>query len=138
MHHLAPIALSLAVLLAGCATAADIKPGVVRGLDDRGYVKTTEGFAVAVSGCTDADIWQAVRASAAETHVSDSTNFWRPRSLTVLDDDATAGVLRAKDDGWLNAVSYVGLYLHRVRPDLRLVEVTAFWHGRTIVLSKGS
>lgn len=135
MRPAVAIALLLLLLLGGCATAADIKPGVVQGIDDRGYVKTTEGFAVAVNGCTDPEIWRAARASVSEVRVSDSTNFWRPRSLTVLDDDDTAGVLRAKDDGWLNGVSYVGLYLHRVRPELRLVEVTAFWHGRTVVLS---
>lgn len=128
------VCLLVAVPLAGCATASDIKPGVIRGVDDRGYVKTTEGFALALSGCSDAEIWRAVRLSASQVRVSDSTSFWKPRSLGLLDVDELAGSLRAKDDGWLNGVSYVGIYLHRVRPDLRLVEVTAFWHGRSVVL----
>ena len=50
------------LLLAGCAAAADIKPGQVRGIDDRGYVKTTEGFALAVTGCN--EVWQPRRNSA--------------------------------------------------------------------------
>lgn len=125
---------ALTLLFTGCASAADIKPGLIRGIDDRGFVKTTEGFALALAGCSEPEIWSAMRAAASDVRVSDSTNFWRPRSLTILDEDERGGVLRAKDDGWLNAVSYVGIYLHRVRPDLRLVEVTSFWKGRTVVL----
>jgi len=49
-------ALISALLLAGCPSANDIKPGTIRGVDSAsGYVKTTEGFGIALRGCQDAD-----------------------------------------------------------------------------------
>lgn len=126
-------ALALAALIlsvAGCATGGDIKPGVVRGVDDRGYVKTTEGFGVVARGCLDADIWKAALGAVENT---------RPRRwgigerLIVLDANEATGRIRAVDD-YMQAFfggSYVGVFIHRLNAEDRLVEVSAFWRSRT-------
>lgn len=120
---------ALALLFTGCASAADIKPGAIRGLDGRGYVKTTEGFGIALRGCSDAQIWRAALAAVEEV---------RPRSsrigdrLTVTEADEVRGRITAVDS-YLQAFaggSYVGVFIHRLSPDDRLVEVTAFWRSR--------
>jgi hypothetical protein len=123
-----PALLLLTLLLAACATAADIKPGVVRGLDGR-YVKTSEGFGVALRGCSDVQIWRAALGAVEDV---------RPRSarigdrLTVTDADEARGRIAAVDS-YLQAFaggSYVGVFIHRLNAEDRLVEVSAFWRSR--------
>ncbi len=118
----------VAVSLEGCAGAGDIKPGRVRGPDGEGYVKTTEGFGIVTSGCPDSQLWTVARDTARTLRPSD----WQIGGpLEILSTDESAGVIRAEDfRPFLGTTSYVGIYIHRLSPEIRLVEVTAFWKTR--------
>ena len=130
MSRLAALGL-LAALLAGCATAADIKPGVIRGLDDRGYVKTTEGFGIVSQGCPDGELWRTVLETARTFRPSGHVFEYGP--LLILSADEAGGVIRGHDpmNFWRKG-SYVGIFIHRLTEELRLIEVSSFWdaHGR--------
>ena len=124
------VLIALAVLLTGCATASDIKPGVIRGLDDRGYVKTTEGFGIVARGCPDGDVWKAALGAVENTRPG---KWGIGERLIVLDADEASGRITAVDD-YMQAFfggSYVGVFIHRLNADSRLVEVSAFWRSRT-------
>jgi hypothetical protein len=64
------------LLLGGCANTGDLKPGVIRGLDGRGYVKKTEGFGLVARGCPDAEVRQAAL---------DAVTSVRPRDWRIGD-----------------------------------------------------
>jgi hypothetical protein len=114
------------MLLAGCASAGDIKPGVIRGVDSgRGYVKTSEGFGIATKGCADAELWQTVETATRQVSVSG-------RTLEILWTDQHRGQIAAADR-YLEAAgggSYVGVFIHNLGAERRLVEVSAFWRSR--------
>jgi hypothetical protein len=132
MTRLASVCL-LAALLAGCATAADIKPGVIRGLDDRGYVKTSEGFGIVTRGCPDAELWAAVHETATTLRPAGHAFSYGP--LRILTADESGGVLRAEDPAtfWRKG-SYVGIFIHRLTDDTRLIEASSFWDTKSVVL----
>jgi hypothetical protein len=121
------------LLLGGCATAADIKPGIIRGLDDRGYVKTSEGFGIVTRGCPDADLWAAVVETATTLRPSGHAFSYGP--LRILSADEGAGTLRAEDPAtfWRKG-SYVGIFIHRLSEDMRLIEASSFWDTKSVVL----
>jgi hypothetical protein len=123
----------LMLLLSGCATAADIKPGIVRGLDDDGYVKTTEGFGIVTSGCPDSQLWTVALETATMFRPTGHVFSYGP--LKILTADEAAGVIKAEDPGnfWRKG-SYVGIFIHRVREDRRLIEVTSFWDTKSVVV----
>lgn len=119
-------------LLSGCATAADIKPGIVRGVDD-GYVKTTEGFGIVTQGCPDGELWATVLETARTFRPSGHVFDYGP--LVILSADENEGVIHAHDpmNFWRKG-SYVGLFIHHLTPELRLIEASSFWDTRTVVL----
>lgn len=115
-------------LLNGCAGAADIKPGQVRGLERNGYVKTTEGLALAVRGCSDTEVWQGALAAVTTLR---SSSWQTGKQLAILRADQAAGRIEAIDERTIvGTTSYVGVFLHPPVGDLRLVEVSAFWKNR--------
>jgi len=117
-----------AVSLAGCASAGDIKPGAISGLAGQGYLKTTEGFGIVTSGCSDAELW-AVALTTARTLKPSSWQVGGP--LVILSADERAGVIRAEDPRtFVGTTSYVGIFLRRLDGELRLIEVSAFWKNR--------
>lgn len=121
------------LLLGGCATAADIKPGVIRGLNDEGYVKTSEGFGVVTRGCPDPELWAVILETAKTFRPSGHVFEYGP--LLIISADEPTGVIRAHDpmNFWRKG-SYVGVFIHRLTEDTRLVEVSSFWDTRTVVL----
>lgn len=117
-----------AVSLAGCASASDIKPGAISGLAGQGYLKTTEGFAIVTSGCSDAQLWTVALTTARMLKPS-SWQVGGP--LVILSADERAGVIRAEDPRtFVGTTSYVGIFLRRLDGELRLIEVSAFWKNR--------
>jgi hypothetical protein len=126
------ISIALALLITGCATAADIKSGVIRGLDD-GYVKTTEGFGIVTKGCPDSELWAVTLETAWTFRPSGHVFEYGP--LLILSADEGSGVIRAHDpmNFWRKG-SYVGIFIHQLSDDLRLIEVSSFWDTRTVVL----
>lgn len=117
-------------LAAGCASSTDIKPGRVSGTDKRGYVKTTEGFGhlVTLRACPDAKIWTEIL----ETVKTIRPNDWRiGKALVLLDADERAGRIRAEDPRtFVGTTSYIGVFVHHLSEDLRLIEVNAQWKNR--------
>jgi len=128
------VMLLAAVFLVGCASAGDIKPGTIRGLDDDGYVKTTEGFGVVTRGCPDSQLWMAALETAAT--LRPTGHFFSYGPLKILSADEAAGVIKAEDpmNFWRKG-SYVGIFIHRLREDTRLVEVTSFWDTKSVVIT---
>lgn len=122
------IRLLLPMLLASCTTANSLKPGVPRGTDERGYVKTTEGFAIRITNRPYDEVWSA----------ADKVLTAR---LRVVDRDKNRGVLRAADEDFVGYTrSYVGVFITPVQPtaDSYLVEVSKIMHARWHVLFPGS
>lgn len=106
---------------------------MIRGLDGRGYVKTSEGFGLVTRGCDDPALWRIVH---------DTTTTYRPSGhafeygpLLILEADEAGGVIKGHDPAnfWRKG-SYVGVFIHRLTDDLRLVEVSSFWDTRSVVL----
>lgn len=130
MNALAAV-LAVAVLAAGCASSADIKPGVVSGIDKRGYVKTTEGFGHLVRGCPDSKVWTETLNSVKTIRPND----WRlGKALVLLDADEAAGRIRAEDPRtFVGTTSFIGVFIHRLSEDTRLIEVSAQWKTRMTV-----
>jgi hypothetical protein len=120
-------------IFAGCATAADIKPGVIRGLNDQGYVRTTEGFGIVTRGCPDPELWAVILETAKTFRPSGHVFEYGP--LLIISADEPSGVIKAHDpmNFWRKG-SYVGIFIHRLTEDTRLVEVSSFWDTRTVVL----
>ncbi len=129
-----PVGSALAALvLAGCATAGDIKPGTVRDLTDRGWVRTTEGFGFVTRGCDRHELWTIVLETARTLKPEGHVLSYGP--LRILSADESAGAIRAEDPrNFWRAGIYVGIFLHEMQPDLTLVEVSAFWDTRTVAL----
>lgn len=124
------VAIALAVVLTGCASAANIKPGVVRGLE-RGYIRTTEGLALATRGCADEELW---RRTLDAVRTLESPSWQVGKQLRVLQANFEAGRIDAIDERtFVGTTSYVGIFLHRLAGDLRLLEVSAFWKTRMTV-----
>jgi hypothetical protein len=124
----------LALLLCGCATAADIKPGVVRGVDDSGFVKTTEGFGIVTSGCPDSQIWTVTLETATTFRPTRHVFSYGP--LTILSADEPTGVIKAEDpSNFWRTGSFVGIFIHRLREDRPLIEVTSFWDTKSVVIT---
>lgn len=121
------------LLLGGCATAADIKPGVIRGLNDEGYVKTTEGFGIVTRGCPDPELWTVILETAKTFRPTGHVFEYGP--LLIVSADEPSGVIKGHDpmNFWRKG-SYVGIFIHRLTEDTRLVEVSSFWDTRTVVL----
>lgn len=128
------------VVVVGCASSSDIKPGRVSGLDKRGYVKTTEGFGhvARVSGaqvtqvpCSEAQIWTGTLEAVKNTRPND----WRiGKALVLLDENERTGRIRAEDPRtFVGTTSYIGVFIHRLSDDLRLIEVSAQWKTRMTV-----
>jgi hypothetical protein len=119
-----------AALVAGCASSTDIKPGQVSGIDKRGYVKTTEGFGHVVTraACPDAKILTETL----ETVKTIRPNDWRiGKALVLLDADERAGRIHAEDPrAFVGTTSYIGVFVHRLSEELRLIEVSAQWKNR--------
>ena len=129
------VAVATALLLAGCAGVGDLKPGVARRVDKRGFVETTDGYGIAVRGCSDQELWATILETAktlepvAPMPFQENTRFG---PLRILDADPRRGVIRAKDpQKWGKPTSYVGIFLHPPKDDIRLIEVSALWEGRT-------
>jgi hypothetical protein len=119
-------------LFAGCATAADIKPGVVRGLDGR-YVKTSEGFGIVTRGCPDPEVWTVILETARTFRPTGHVFEYGP--LRIISADEASGVIKAEDpmNFWRKG-SYVGIFIHRLKDDIRLIEVSSFWDTKSVVL----
>jgi len=109
----------------------DLKPGVIHGLDDRGYVRTTEGFGVVTRGCSDAKVWDAALGAVRDLRPND----WRiGKQLTVSNEQPEPFRIIAYDPRtFVGTTSYVGVYIHRLNDDTRMVEVTAIWRTRMTV-----
>lgn len=131
-----PILIALAILLTGCATAANIKSGVVRGLGPAGTLKTTEGVALVTNGCSAAQVWRA------------ALEGTRNSPVEILQADEEAGRIDARAAAgwsWANYFvfgvfaqstdAYIGVFIQTLPPrtDLRLIEVSAFWNNRMSV-----
>ena len=72
-----PLTLALiALLLAGCTSAANLKPGVLRGMVEDGFDKTTEGLSLTVYDRTLQEVWNAtLRGATAITHADSRTTI---------------------------------------------------------------
>ena len=137
LMHAKLVTLALVVILAGCASSADIKPGRVSGIDKRGYVKTTEGFAHVVrvgdaqgaqGRCSEAKLWTETLEAVKNIRPND----WRiGKALVLLDANERTGRIRAEDPRtFVGTTSYVGVFVQRLSEDLRLIEVSAQWKNR--------
>src|SRR3990167_8459516 len=66
----------IALLLAGCAGAGNLKPGVPRGMLEDGFDKTTEGLALTVRDWSLQDVWSAaLRGAMAITRADSRTQI---------------------------------------------------------------
>ena len=112
------VAMATALLLAGCAGVGDLKPGVARRIDKRGFVETTDGYGIAVRGCSDQELWATILETAetlepvAPMPFQENTRFG---PLRILDADPARGVIRATDpQTWGNRpLTWVSSFIHR-------------------------
>src|SRR3990167_1245303 len=72
-----PVTLTLiALILTGCTSAANLKPGVLRCMVEDGFDKTTEGLSLTVYDRTLQEVWNAtLRGATAITHADSRTKI---------------------------------------------------------------
>lgn len=79
-------------------------------------------------GCSDTEVWDAALGAARDLRPKD----WRiGDQLTVSNAQPEHSRIIAYDPRtFVGTTSYVGIYIHRLRDDTRMVEVTAIWRNR--------
>jgi hypothetical protein len=113
----------LTLLLAGCTSLADLKPGVTRGMVEDGFDKTTEGLAFTVIGRTIEEVWgAALRGATAITKVD---------SRTKIVDQQPPRVIRLEGATFfrVETASYTGIFVIP-EGDAIQVQVTKIYKAR--------
>lgn len=94
-------------------------------------MKTTDGLGHLVRSCSDTKVW---------TETLDSVKTTRPndgrlgQALVVLDADEAADRIRAEDPGtFVGTTSFIGVFIHRLSEDTRLIAVSAQWKTRMTI-----
>ena len=117
------LSLTLASALTACTTVDTLKPGVDRGTREHGFMKTTEGLALAIPNRSYAEVW-----AAAEKAVR--------AQLTLVTADPARGILRAADVNFLGLDKcYVGVFITPATPGAPAytVEVSQILKNRTSI-----
>jgi hypothetical protein len=119
-----------ALLLASCTSLADLKPGVLRGVQEDGFDKTTEGISLTVHGRTVDEVWQAAMRGAQTVVQSDS-------SSRIVDTQPPRLIKLERKDflGWFPQ-SYTGIFLQR-NDEAIVIEVSRINWGRMQVTEFG-
>lgn len=95
----------LALLLAGCTSLADLKPGLPRRTMEDGFDKTTEGLSLTVRGRTLEDVWQAaLRGALAVTRADSHAKIVEQQPPRVIK-------LEGSNFLGIETVSYTGIFL---------------------------
>jgi len=111
-------------LLLGCTSAANLKPGVPRGMLEEGFDKTTEGISLTVRGRPVEEVWDAtVRGVRTVMRGDGSTRAVEQQPFTLIK-------LERKDFlGWFPQ-SYTGIFLKPAGDGTTIVEVSKINWGR--------
>ena len=114
---------SAALLLAGCTTVGNLKPGIARGTLESGFMKTTEGLSMAIPNRSYREVWAAAEKA-------------MRAQLTLVSADPARGVLRGADVNFLGLdKGYVGVFITPTTPAAPsyTVEVSKILKNRTSI-----
>ena len=130
--YMKTLVLAIAALaLAGCASAANLKPGVPRGMLEEGFDKTTEGLSMTVRDRSLDEVWQAALRGAIAVTRSDSHAKIierQPPRLIKLEGSNFLGI---------ETVSYTGIFLIPASNAVE-VQVTKIYKARMAVVHYGA
>ena len=125
------LTLALAVLLlTGCTSAANLKPGVLRGMLEDGFDKTTEGLSLTVRSRSVEEVWDATVRGIRTVMATD-------RATRLVDQTPHRTIRLERKDflGWFPQ-SYVGIFL-KPGEQAVVVEVSKINWGRMQVTEWG-
>ena len=122
-------------LVNACTTIDSLKPGVVRGTYESGFVKTTEGLALEVRDRSYDDIWAA--ADVAMTSAGTVSAGVYSGQLKVVERHRDRGVIKSEEENFLGSTrAYVGIFISPAKPgaDAYVIEVSKILKSRTEVI----
>jgi hypothetical protein len=125
------LALAIALgILAGCASAANLKPGVPRGMLEDGFDKTTEGLSLTVRGRTLDQVWAAsLRGATAITQADSRTKIIEQQPPRFIK-------LEGATFFRIETASYTGIFLIP-DSDAIQIQVTKIYKARMAVAHYG-
>jgi hypothetical protein len=129
------VVLAAALLVVGCTSADNLKPGVSRGTMEARFTKTTEGLQLEVRGRSYDQVWDAVERAVAWAGKEPGGLYQGP--LKVVDRQKDRGAIRTEEPNSLGLTrAYVGVFVTPPRngADVYTVEVTKIMKNRTEVV----
>ena len=122
-----PVTLTLiALILTGCTSAANLKPGVLRGMVEDGFDKTTEGLSLTVYDRTLQEVWNAtLRGATAITHADSRTKIIEQQSPRFI-------TLEGATFFRIETASFTGIFLIPDGPAIQ-IQVTKIYKARMAV-----
>ena len=120
----------ITLTITGCTSAANLKPGVLRGMLEEGFDKTTEGISLTIRGRPVEEIWDAT--------VRGVKTIMHGDRQTRLVDQTPHRVIRLERRDFLGTLpqSYMGIFLKPVDQTI-VVEVSKINWGRMQVTEWG-